>query len=214
MHPSNVSTRIKFCGCTAWTDVELALDAGADAVGMIFADSPRQIEWDAAREIAGRIPAQITPVGVFVNPTRDDTARFRELFPAGIVQLSGDDPPGFANSIDGTVIKAIHVGDETAAEMQRICDRYAPSLVLFDTRVAGRYGGTGLTFDWSNVAQLARWRPVMIAGGLTPENVSACVRAVRPFGVDVRSGIETAGRKDAKKMRAFVRAVRESDAAA
>jgi phosphoribosylanthranilate isomerase len=209
-----VSTRIKFCGATSWADVELALETGADAVGMIFADSVRRITWEAAGEIAGRIPSQITPVCVFVNPTRDEIARARDLFPQGLVQLSGDETPGFAKSIGGHVIKAIHVGDESPSKMERICDRYAPSLMLFDTRVAGRYGGTGLTFDWTNIAKLARWRPVMVAGGLTPENVGACVRSVRPFGVDVRSGIETNGRKDILKMRAFVRAVRENDAAA
>jgi phosphoribosylanthranilate isomerase len=194
--------------------VQLAIDAGADAVGMIFAESPRRITWDAAREIAGRIPSQITPVAVFVNPTFDEVRAVRKLFPQALVQLSGDEIPGFAASIGGTVIKAIHIGDESPREMERICDRYAPALVLFDTKVAGRYGGTGITFDWRNVATLAQWRPVMIAGGLTPENVGACVRAVRPFGVDVRSGIETSGRKDARKMHDFVRAVRESDAAA
>lgn len=209
-----MSTRIKFCGATSWADVELALETGADAVGMIFADSPRRMSWEAAREIAGRIPSQITPVAVFVNPSRDDIARARDLFPQALIQLSGDETPGFATSIGGHVIKAVHVGNETPLEMQRICERYAPSLVLFDTRVAGRYGGTGLTFDWTNIAKLARWRPVMVAGGLTPENVAACVRTVRPFGVDVRSGIETDGRKDVAKMRAFVRAVRETDAAA
>jgi len=209
-----VSTRIKFCGATSWADVELALETGADAVGMIFADSPSRITWSAAREIAGRIPAQITPVAVFVNPTRDDVARVRELFPEALVQLSGDETPGFAKSIGGHVIKAIHVGNESPFQMERICDRFAPSLVLFDTRVAGKYGGTGVTFDWTNIANLARWRPVMVAGGLTPENVGQCVRQVRPFGVDVRGGIETEGRKDVAKMRAFVRAVRETDAAA
>ncbi len=209
-----MSTRIKFCGATSWSDVELALETGADAVGLIFADSPRRIEWDAAREIAGRIPAQITPVAVFVNPTRDEVARVRDLFPQALIQLSGDEPPGFATAIGGSVIKAIHVGDESPLEMERICQRYAPSLVLFDTRVAGRYGGTGVTFDWTNIAKLAQWHPVIVAGGLTPENVGACVSRVRPFGVDVRSGIETDGRKDIAKMRAFVRAVRESDAAA
>ena len=158
-----MSTRIKFCGCTSWSDVSLALEAGADAVGMIFAESPRMITWEAAGEIAGRIPAQITPVGVFVNPTRDEVRRYRDLFPHALVQLSGEEPPGFATSIGGPVLKAIHVGDESPREMERICDRYAPSLVLFDTRVAGRYGGTGLTFNWENIAKLARWRPIMVA---------------------------------------------------
>lgn len=204
-------TRIKFCGCTSWHDVQLALEAGADAIGMIFAPSERQIDWDAAREIAGRIPSGISPVGVFVNPTRTEIERVRELFPDLIVQLSGTEHPGFANSIHGTVIKALHVGNESAQEMERLCNRYAPSLVLFDTKVVGRFGGTGMTFDWSQIAALARWRPVMVAGGLTPGNVASCVKEVRPFGVDVRSGVETEGRKDFEKMRAFVKAVRGID---
>ncbi len=205
-------TRIKFCGCTSWHDVELAIETGANAVGMIFAPSERRITWKAAREIAGRIPASITPVGVFVDPARDEIDAVRELFPGMLVQLSGDELPGFANSIRGTVIKALRAGDESPAEMEQLCNRFAPSLVLFDTKVAGKYGGTGLTFDWSRIARLARWRPLFVAGGLTPANVADCVRVVRPFGVDVRSGIETDGRKDPAKMRAFVKAVRESDA--
>jgi phosphoribosylanthranilate isomerase len=204
--------RIKFCGCTSWHDVALAIEAGADAVGMIFAPSERRIEWSAAEEISTKIPRGITPVGVFVNPTRHQIDRVRGLFPEMMVQLSGTETPAFANSIRGTVIKAVHAGDETPSEMEQICNRYAPSLVLFDTKVAGKYGGTGLTFDWSHIAKLARWRPLMVAGGLTPKNVASCVRSVRPFGVDVRTGIESHGRKDPEKMRAFVKAVREGDA--
>ncbi len=180
---------------------------------MIFAQSPRRIEWKEAERIAERLTNVITPVGVFVDPSRDDIARARELFPNMLVQLSGNEPPGFAHSVRGTVIKAIHVGDESEAQMERICRRYAPALVLFDTKVAGRYGGTGLTFDWSHIARMALWHPVMVAGGLNPENVGQLVHSVRPFAVDVRSGIETGGAKDAGKMRKFVKAVRENDAA-
>ena len=208
-----MSTRIKFCGCTSWADVENSITAGADAFGLIFAPSPQRVEWKAAEEIASRLTGIITPVGVFVNPTRDEVQRARELFPEMLIQLSGNEPPGFAHSIAGTVIKAIHVGDETEEEMETICRRYSPALVLFDTKVAGKYGGTGMTFDWSHIAHMARWRPVMVAGGLTPDNVGRLVHTVRPFGVDVRSGIETKGRKDLAKMRKFVRQVRENDAA-
>lgn len=205
-------TRIKFCGCTSWSDAELAIESGANAIGMIFAPSERRIAWKEAEDIAGRVPRSVSVVGVFVDPAREEIDRVRELFPDLLVQLSGNEMPAFANSIRGTVIKAIHVGSETPGEMEQICNRFAPSLVLFDTKVSGRFGGSGITFDWAHIAKLARWRPVMVAGGLTPSNVAECVRMVRPFGVDVRSGIETDGRKDAAKMRAFVRAVRESDA--
>ncbi len=134
-------------------------------------------------------------------------------FPILLVQLSGMEPPAFVRSIAGTVIKAIHVGDQTEAQMETLCNRYAPALTLFDTKVAGKYGGSGLTFDWSHIAHMARWRAVMVAGGLNPENVGQLVRTVRPFGVDVRSGIETSGHKDPAKMRKFVRSVRENDEA-
>lgn len=193
--------------------MERSITAGADAFGMIFADSPRRIEWKAAERIASRLTNAIAPVGVFVNPTRAEIDRVRDLFPEMLVQLSGTEPPAFVHSIAGTVIKALHVGDESERMMERICKRYAPALVLFDTKVAGKYGGSGLTFDWSHIAKMAQWHPVMVAGGLHPENVGHLVRTVRPFGVDVRSGIETDGEKDLAKMRKFVQQVRENDAA-
>jgi phosphoribosylanthranilate isomerase len=207
-----VSSRIKFCGCTSPADAQLARDAGADAFGLIFAPSPRRISWESAREIAAGRPAGITPAGVFVNPAIGDIERFRSLFPDGIVQLSGDETPEFVAAVQGSVIKVVHIEGQTPQDLEAVCNRYAPALVMFDTKAASAYGGTGTTFAWENVAAYARWHPVFVAGGLTPENVGDCVRSVRPFGVDVRSGIESDGRKDVEKMRRFVRAVRESDA--
>lgn len=208
-----MSTRIKICGCRSWREISEALEAGADAVGMIFAPSPSQIAWSDAEEIARRLPAEAAPVAVFVNPAAEDILRVRALFGDPIVQLSGDESPAFAEAIGGCVIKALHVGDESIEELATECDRFAPALPLLDTKVAGMYGGTGQTFDWTRIASLGRWRPLGIAGGLTPENVATCVRVVRPFAVDVRSGVETDGAKDPSKLRRFVRAVRESDAA-
>ena len=210
---SSVSTRIKFCGCTSVSDVELAQEAGADYFGMIFAPSPRQITWDGARAIASNAPAGIAPVAVFVNPSRDEIARVAEMFEDLTVQLSGDESPDFVASISGNIVKAIHLESESEKDVERLCERYPQSVLLFDTRAPGKYGGTGQTFDWSTVRQMARWRRCMIGGGLTHENVGELVSSVMPFGVDVRSGIETHGRKDAGKMRAFVQAVREHDAA-
>jgi len=180
---------------------------------MIFAPSPRTIAWNAAQEIARRLPADATAVAVFANPTGDDVARVRALFPSAIIQLSGEESPEFVRSVGGRLMKAVHVGSESSAEIESACDRFAPALPLLDTKVAGAYGGTGQTFDWSAVARVSRWRPLVVAGGLTPENVGACVRMVRPFGVDVRSGVESDGRVDQHKIRRFIRAVRESDAA-
>jgi phosphoribosylanthranilate isomerase len=208
-----VSTRIKICGTRSWHDVELVIAAGADAFGMIFAPSQRTIEWSAAEEIARRVPSDITAVAVFTNPGPEDIERVRGMFGDPIIQLSGDETPELVRAVGGCVMKALHVGDESSEEIQALCDRYAPALPLLDTKVPGTFGGSGKTFDWSRVATLARWRPLMIAGGLTPENVGDCVRATRPFGVDVRSGVEADGRIDSKRVQQFVRAVRESDAA-
>lgn len=191
----------------------MVLEAGADAVGMIFAPSSNQIDWETAKDIAHRFPPDATAVAVFVNPKAEEIVRVRGLFGDPIIQLSGEESPELSHAVGGCVIKALHVGDESLEEIEAECDLFAPALPLLDTKVAGAFGGTGKTFDWSRIAALARWHPLMVAGGLTPENVGECVRMVRPFGVDVRSGVETDGRKDVAKIKRFIRAVRESDAA-
>ena len=209
-----MSTRIKFCGAQNASDVGLAARAGADAFGMIFAPSARQISLEAAKSIASARLDGMAPVGVFVNPTYAEIEAVRGLFPGLLVQLSGDEDPAFVAAIDAPVIKAIHVAPDASAEqLEAACNQYPSALVMFDTKIAGSYGGSGRRFDWSKIAHIARSRPVVVAGGLTVENVGACVRGVRPAWVDVRSGIESDGRKDAIKMERFVRAVRENDAA-
>lgn len=193
----------------------LAVETGADAIGMIFAPSVRRITEDAAKHIAQQLPPFITPVGVFVNPSRDDIARARAIFPDLVIQLHGTESPSFVSSIDGRVIKAIHV-DPTAPdplELERFANDLPRAIALFDTKSDGAAGGTGIAFPWKAVAPIARTRPVIVAGGLRPETVAQCVQTVRPYGVDVRHGIETDGRKDPKKMRAFVKAVKDADAA-
>lgn len=208
-------TRIKFCGCTGVRDVMLAVETGADAVGMIFAPSPRRIAESAAKEIADHLPPFVTPVGVFVNPSHDEIARARALFPDLVVQLHGDETASFVSSIDGKVVKAIHVAPDASdgQAIERAANEHPRAILLFDTRADGARGGTGQVFPWRLIAPIARQRHVIVSGGLNPENVAACVRTVRPFGVDVRSGIESDARKDALKMRAFVKAVKETDAA-
>jgi phosphoribosylanthranilate isomerase len=207
-------TRIKFCGAQTAQDAALAREAGADAFGMIFAPSSRRIGIDAARAIARAKLDGITPVGVFVDPSPEEIEAVRELFPDLLVQLSGNESPDFVAAVGGRVIKAIHVDSGTSGiELGERCNRYPSALVMFDTQIAGSYGGSGQRFDWSKISQLARSRSIVVAGGLTAENVGECVRNVRPAWVDVRSGIETDGRKDPVKMKRFVTAVRENDAA-
>jgi len=201
---------------TSLADVMLAVETGADAIGMIFAPSVRRITQSAAKHIAENLPPFITPVGVFLNPTRDDIERVRDIFPDLVVQLHGEESPSFVSSLDGKIIKAIHVAPDTSdpQTLEREANLHPRAIVMFDTSANGKHGGTGVAFNWKLIAPAARNRQVIVAGGLTPENVAGCVRTLHPYGVDVRSGVETEGRKDPKKMRGFVNAVRDADAAA
>jgi phosphoribosylanthranilate isomerase len=200
-------TWIKFCGCTASRDVELAAEAGADAFGMIFAPSPRRITWQSANDIARRMPPSIEPVAVFVNPAHGEVEKIRSLFPQARLQFSGNESPEFVANYGERTIKAIGI-DKGATEIPEVAGSFPYALLLFDSKRGVLAGGTGEPFPWELVVGIAKQRPIIVAGGLTPENVGACVERVDPFGVDVRSGIETDGRKDLAKMRAFVRAVR------
>lgn len=187
--------------------MELAAEAGANAFGMIFAPSPRRVTWQAASDIAVRLRA-IEPVAVFVNPARGEVEKVRSLFPNAWLQFSGDEPPEFVADYGERAIKTIHVG-ESGDGIADAAGRYPYALLLLDTRSARLAGGTGRPFDWELAADIARERRVVIAGGLTPETVGACIERLSPFGVDVRSGVESNGRKDLAKMRAFVRAARK-----
>lgn len=205
---------MKFCGCTSWDDVGMAIEAGADAFGMIFAPSPRRITWEAAVEIAHRVPRSIEPVGVLVNPSRQAVDALRVLFPQARIQFSGSEATEFVAAYGDRAIKAVHVDPEGAdSDLERRVNSHPRATILFDARRDGVAGGTGTSFPWELAVPVAARRRVVIAGGLSPENVGACLRNVRPYGVDVRSGVETNGRKDREKMRAFVRAVREADEA-
>lgn len=205
-------TRVKFCGCTNWAEVELAIDAGADAVGMIFASSPKRISWPDFEDIARRIPPFITPVGVFADPKRGEVEAARDLIAGLVVQLHGNESGTFVSELGGLLVKAIPVlpGDSTE-RLARRCNDFPNAMVLFDT-VRNGSAARRDPFAWEHAAPIARVRPVAIAGGLTPQNVGSCVQTVRPYCVDARSGVEDRkGRKDPAAMAAFVRAVRSAD---
>lgn len=197
-------------------DAERAIACGVDAIGVILAtESPRRVTFEIARDIARAVPAFVTLVGVVVEPREPDIALIRE---AGyLLQFSGDEPADRCESLaGGRYIKVHHLAvagsvSTVSPSFETKARDYRHASWLFDTAVDGKRGGTGRTFDWSAVRQLAGSRPVIMSGGLTPENVGRCVAQVRPFGVDVRSGIETNGVQDFSKMRAFVRAVKEVD---
>ena len=207
-------TFVKFCGCMNPSDVEASVEAGADAVGLVFAPSPRRVDERMASEIARNFPPGIKPIAVFANPDYEQIAFVRSIFDDPYVQLSGRESPGFVSWVGPRAIKTLHVEvkGEPEDRIVKRGKRFGSALLLLDTRARKMLGGTGKPFAWWSVKALARERPIIVAGGLTPENVASCVREVRPFGVDVRSGIETNGRKDPHRMREFVRAVRDADA--
>jgi phosphoribosylanthranilate isomerase len=203
---------VKICGITSGEDARVAAEAGADAVGFVFwPESPRCVAGARAREIGECLPPEIVRVGVFVDASPDEMARVAEEARLDVLQLHGDERPESLGDLPLRAWKAVRVGPGfVAADALRYEGRAAG--LLLDTRTAGAPGGTGRSFDWSlAVAVRQRASFLMLAGGLDPLNVRSAIRAVRPDGVDVSSGVESApGRKDAEKVRAFLRAVREA----
>lgn len=207
---------MKICGCTSVEDALVAVDAGVDAVGVILAEtSPRHVGIDRLREIAAAVPAFVTLVAVYVDPS---SGLVDEALKVGAIpQFHGNESAEWCEAFAaGPYLKAYHVRPDvpmTPAGFARFADAYSHATWLFDTAGAsGMSGGTGVVFPWEIARMLGEGRCFVVSGGLTPENVGACIRAIRPYGVDVRSGVETDGVKDPRKVRAFVRAVHEADA--
>jgi phosphoribosylanthranilate isomerase len=207
--------RIKFCGLTDPRDAELAADAGAWAVGMIFwKGSPRRCKVSVAAEIAGALRRRVELVGVFVNAPLDEVARVADTVGLTALQFHGDEGPVFcgeaARRTGATVIKAMRV--RSGEELQAL-DAYHVDYHLLDSYVAGFRGGTGETFAWELVPPPGRRvAPVILSGGLTPGNVAEAIATTRPFAVDVASGVESSpGRKDPAALSAFTAAVRGTD---
>jgi phosphoribosylanthranilate isomerase len=207
-----VSIRIKICGITTPDDGLMAARAGADAIGLVFfPKSPRHVDAPAARAIARAVPPLVLRVGVFVDPTPQTIADAVEAAGLDVIQLHGSEPPEAFGALPRRGLKAIKVGPGFDVESALRYDAHAAGLLL-DTQSAQAHGGTGETFDWSLVQELRpRTSYLVLAGGLTPENVGRAIRAVRPDAVDVSSGVEHApGRKDIEKVRAFIAAVKEA----
>jgi phosphoribosylanthranilate isomerase len=198
--------RVKICGISDVSSALVASEAGADAIGLIFAPSRRQVTPQRAREITAALPPFVSKVGVFVD---EDHHRIEDLASAcGLqaVQLHGAESPEFCEGFGVPVIKAIRVKD--ASSLEGLSD-YRVSAFLLDTYDASALGGTGKAFDWSLAARATQIHRVILSGGLTPENVMSALTRVHPYGVDVSSGVETDGTKDHGKIRAFIRRVRE-----
>lgn len=201
--------RVKICGITCWEDARAAIDAGADALGFnFFPGSPRHIAPAVARRIARRMPRSVARVGVFVNAPPAEVAAIARATALDLLQLHGEESPAVARRIarQRPVIKAFRVrrGFRPALLAEYTC----VAAYLLDSFRAASRGGTGHAFDWRIAASATRFGPVVLAGGLTPENVAAAIARVHPAAVDVCSGVESRpGRKDPARLRALLRAV-------
>ena len=203
------TVRVKICGVTSRRDAFAAVDAGADAVGFNFhRASPRCVTPALARSIVRALPPLVTPVGVFVDRPASDVRRICRTTGIRLAQLHGDEPPAALRALEPLpVMKAIRVRDRGCVRSAAWYGRAA--LLLFDAYDASAYGGSGHRFNWALLKGFRR--PFLLAGGLTPANVARAVRAVRPFGVDVASGVESRpGIKDHRKMRSFVRSAKSA----
>ncbi len=200
--------RVKICGVTRLEDALAAARLGADALGFNFwPRSKRFVAPEAAGAIVRRLPPGIATFGVFVDPTRDEVLAAIAASGVGVAQLHGDESPALCVSLPVPVVKGIRVASSRALAQLA---SYEVRAFLLDSASAG-YGGSGALCDWSLAAAVARELPVLLAGGLSPENVAEAVRTVRPLGVDVASGVESAaGVKDVARMEAFIRAAREA----
>lgn len=204
-------TRIKICGITRERDARAAAAAGADAVGFVFWEgSPRRVTPARAARIGRLLPALVSRVGVFVNATPREVARVVRAASLHAVQLHGDEDPRDYARCGAAVIKAVALDE--AGDLKRAAGHHSTVTLLVDASDSVRRGGTGRTANWSLARRLARRRPVLLAGGLNADNVGRALRAVRPWGIDASSGVESRpGRKSTAKIAALCAAVAEAD---
>ncbi len=198
-------TWLKMCGITRVEDARLAAELGVDAVGLVFAESPRCLEPEAACAISRALPGSVLKVGVFRNASRDEVLRVAHLCELDMLQFHGDEEAEFCESCGLPYLKAVSLSDEIPEEYG-----HARCFALL-ADAPGLQGGSGINCDWELAARVAEGRRLILAGGLCPDNVGEAMRRVKPFGADVSSGIEAAlGEKDAALMRRFVQEVKES----
>jgi phosphoribosylanthranilate isomerase len=212
-------TRVKVCGITSQADARLAADAGAWAIGMIFTDaSPRRVEMDAAVEIGAAMRRRVEVVGVFLNAPLDEVVELADLCSLTALQLHGDEGPTFCGEAGRRtgckVIKAARVRDRASVQALRAF-RVGIDFHLLDAYADDAAGGTGRTFQWELAKARGAGPPLILSGGITPENAGEAVAAVRPFAVDSASGTEASpGVKDPAKVTALIQAVQQASLAA
>lgn len=216
---------VKICGITSPEDAGVAAAAGADAIGFVFAESPRRVTPEAVRRITDSLPAPVEKIGVFVNATLETVLHTVEQAGLTGVQLHGEDPSGIADLVREPgkriagkfrIVHVLHYArnpERFASQLRRLTEDHGAATVLVDTALAGRPGGTGIAFDWKEAEpsfrSAAKDVQMIAAGGLNPENVMRAIETLQPWGVDVSSGVEFApGRKHPERVEAFVRAAR------
>jgi phosphoribosylanthranilate isomerase len=213
--------RVKICGITSVADAEAAVEAGADAIGLnFFSGSRRHIQIAEAQRISAALRSETHRVAVFVNASAEEIRQIGRDVSIHLIQLHGDEPPAFLGQLnrDFDIIRARRLDDRgTAAiaeDIKACCEQagMGPDAILVDAAAVGQFGGTGHTLDWKQLADHRAWSgtyPLILAGGLTPENVAEAIRIVRPQAVDVASGVESSqGKKDRAKLRDFIAAAR------
>lgn len=204
-------TRVKICGVTRIEDAVSACRAGADAIGFVFhPPSPRNVPVASAREIARRLPAFVAAVGLFVDPEPELVARARSEVPLELLQFHGDESPARCAQFGAPYIKAVRM--RAGVDLLEYARRFEDARgLLLDSYVSGAQGGTGECFDWALIPE-ERPLPIVLSGGLNPRNVERAIRTVRPWAVDVSSGVEAAkGIKDPARILAFMSGVRDAD---
>ena len=197
-------TKVKICGLMNFEDAMIAAESGADALGFVlYSKSPRCVKPKAVKEIVRQLPPYLTTVGVFANANVDEIVDVMDECGLDLAQLQGDEPPSLCERLGSKAIKAIRVKDLNSLTSMK---SYSVRAFVLDTYSPENFGGTGKQFDWDLAVEAKQYGRVILAGGLNPENVREAIQKVRPYGVDVSSGVECRiGKKDPEKVRQFTR---------
>lgn len=213
-------TRVKICGITNIEDALLAAELGADALGFVFAESPRKVTPEQAERIISELPPLVTTVGVFVNHPANDVKAVADYCGLDVLQLHGEESLSYCKQFHRRVIKAFRMRNYTEIEewlfheneheaTTPIDPRSNIVAYLVDAFARGQYGGTGIHLNWELIRNLESRKPLILAGGLNPKNVALAIKVVKPYAVDVSSGVELKpGKKDKYKLREFMKVVR------
>ncbi|SDN09161.1 phosphoribosylanthranilate isomerase [Psychrobacillus sp. OK028] len=200
-------TKVKICGLMEKEHVEIAVSAGADAIGFLFAPSKRKVTIEQARELAKDVPPGVWKIGVFVNPTKEELINAIQEVPLDYIQYHGHETPDIVLSNNLPSIKALSVQNEADVVQAK---QYMTDFYLFDAPGTDYQGGSGKVFDWKLMeANHIPNEKIILAGGLNPKNVKAAIERVNPYMVDVSSGVERNGRKDKELIQSFIRAVKD-----